>query len=68
MHDTTGKSLTLTALEVAHELRIARNGVYELCASGELPSFRIGRAVRIPREALEAYIARGNAAGGGDAA
>ena len=39
--------------EVAEVLRVSRRHVYNLIASGALPSFRVGRSHRIPREAVE---------------
>jgi excisionase family DNA binding protein len=38
--------------EVAEVLRIARSRAYELVGSGEIPSVRIGRSVRVSREEL----------------
>lgn len=42
--------------EVANELRIARGRAYELVASGEIPSVRIGRSVRVNRRELEEWL------------
>jgi excisionase family DNA binding protein len=50
--------LLLKADEVAAELGMGRSKIYELMASGAIPVVRIGRAVRVPRAALEAWIAR----------
>lgn len=47
----------LKVREVAQELRCGINQAYELVRSGELRSVRIGRAVRVTREALEAFKA-----------
>lgn len=49
-------SILLTPEETATELRIARSRVFDLFASGELPSVKIGRSRRVTREALEAYV------------
>ena len=46
----------LTVPETARLLRISRNLAYELVARGELPSVRLGRAIRIPRDELRAAI------------
>jgi excisionase family DNA binding protein len=46
----------LRAEEVAKVLSIARSTVFELMAARELPVVRIGRAVRVPREALRQWI------------
>ena len=43
--------------EVMKDLSIGRNTVYEMIASGDLPVVRIGRAVLIPVDALDAYLA-----------
>jgi excisionase family DNA binding protein len=43
--------------EAAQVLRIGRSKAYELIRSGELPVVRIGRAVRVPRAALEKWVA-----------
>ena len=51
-------ALLLKVPEVARLLRISRNLAYELVARGELPSVRLGRVIRVPRQALEAWIAR----------
>lgn len=45
----------LTTQEVAQILNISKNTVYELIKRGELPSYRIGRKVRIDASDIEAY-------------
>ena len=50
--------LLLTPAEAAELLGLGRSTVYELLASGELESICIGRARRIPRDALDGYVAR----------
>jgi excisionase family DNA binding protein len=50
--------LLLRPVEAAEAIGIGRSKVYELIASGELPSVRIGASVRIPVDALRAWIAR----------
>lgn len=40
---------------VQHRLGIGKTTFWELVWSGKLRSVRIGRAVRIPREALDEY-------------
>ena len=42
--------------EVAEVLRIARSRAYELVGSGEIPSIRIGRSVRVSRKELERWL------------
>ncbi len=46
----------LTVPEAARLLRIGRNLAYELVARGELPSVRLGRVIRVPRAALDAWL------------
>jgi excisionase family DNA binding protein len=48
--------LLLRAAEIAHLLGIGRTKAYELMASGQLPVVRLGRAVRVPREALTDWV------------
>lgn len=43
--------------EAAELLALSRTTVYELVASGQLVSLKIGKARRIPASALEAFIA-----------
>ena len=48
----------LTVPEDAEPLRISRNLAYELLAQGELPSFRLGSRIRIPRDRLSNWLTR----------
>jgi excisionase family DNA binding protein len=59
-----GNHSVLKVKEVAGELRIGINQAYELVRSGQLRSVKIGRAVRVTREALQEFKAggRGNVA------
>lgn len=50
--------LLLRPSEAAEAIGIGRSKVYELLASGELPSVRIGCSVRVPVDALRAWIDR----------
>jgi excisionase family DNA binding protein len=52
------EKLLLKAEEVAWRLSLGRATVYLMMASGELPTFRKGRAVRVPAQALEQWIKR----------
>jgi len=54
--DTAIQPLMLTVQEVQALLRIGRNKTYELIRSGELPSIRIGRQIRISKTAIEQFI------------
>lgn len=42
--------------EVAETLRIGRSLVYGLLASGDLPSIRVGRCIRVPKASLDKWI------------
>ena len=42
--------------EVAEVLRIARSRAYELVGSGEIPSIKIGRSVRVSRRELDRWL------------
>jgi excisionase family DNA binding protein len=44
--------------EAATLVGVSRSKMYELVAAGEVPTMRIGSAVRIPAEALRAWVAR----------
>jgi len=48
--------LLLTPEQVAQALAIGRTRVYELMASGALPSVRLGRSRRVARHALCRYV------------
>jgi excisionase family DNA binding protein len=50
------EKLLLRAEEVARRLSLGRATVYLMMASGELPTFRKGRAVRVPARALEQWL------------
>lgn len=47
---------SLTPLEVAELLKITKNTVYELIKRGELPSYKIGKKIRIDMHDVEDYI------------
>ena len=48
--------LALTVLEAGQVLRVGRNVAYELVRSGQLRSVRVGKNIRIPRDALADYL------------
>ena len=48
--------LLLRPTEVAELLGFGRSKLYELLATGELPSIRIGGSVRVPAEALRKWV------------
>ncbi|WP_434797111.1 substrate-binding domain-containing protein [Terrisporobacter vanillatitrophus] len=47
---------SLNAMEVAQMLNITKNTVYEMIKRGELPSYKIGRKIRIDKSDVENYI------------
>jgi excisionase family DNA binding protein len=47
----------LTVPEAAELLRIGRNTAYALIAARQLPHVRLGRTLRVPRAALERWLA-----------
>ena len=50
--------LTLTVEEAGQILRVGRNTAYELVRCGKLPSVRVGKQIRIPRQALLDYLSQ----------
>ena len=50
--------LLLTVEEAARHLGIGRTLAWQLVRKGELPVVRLGRCVRVSRQALEEWIAR----------
>lgn len=46
----------LTVVEAGQELRVGRSAAYALVHSGKLRSIRVGKCIRIPREAVEAFL------------
>jgi excisionase family DNA binding protein len=48
--------LLLRPTEAAEVIGLGRSKIYELLATGELPSIRIGSSVRVPVDALRAWI------------
>lgn len=50
--------LLLRPTEAAEAIGVGRSKVYELLASGELPSVRIGSSIRVPLDRLREWIDR----------
>ena len=57
MDSITHKTLLLNLDEVAEQLRCNRRSVERQVAANQLEVVRIGRAVRVERRMLEAFIA-----------
>lgn len=53
---SAGLPLLLTVAEAAESLRLSRTRLYELVATGELPSVKIGRSRRVSGQALRDYV------------
>jgi putative molybdopterin biosynthesis protein len=53
----------LKVADVARKLRISGRVAYELLQRGQIPSFRVGRSIRVKPEDLDTYIASQNGAG-----
>jgi excisionase family DNA binding protein len=56
----------LTVRELADYLRVSRRKAYELVAAGEVPSFRVGSSLRIPRAELDAQLSASALSKGGE--
>ena len=56
--DNTEDALLLSPEEVAARLSIGRTFVYELMATGRLESLKLNRRRLVPRQALDAFVAR----------
>ena len=52
------EKLLLKPSEAFKAISIGRSTGYAMIASGELPSVRIGRAVRVPVDALKQWVKR----------
>lgn len=52
------EKLLLRPTEAAEAIGIGRSKMYELLAAGKLPSIRIGASVRVPVDALRAWVER----------
>ncbi len=52
--------LALRVEELMPVLGIGRNTAYELVRSGKIRSIRIGRQLRIPKDAVQAFLAQEN--------
>jgi excisionase family DNA binding protein len=50
--------LFLTVQQVANWLNVSLASAYRLTEGGQLPSFRIRRAIRIRRQDVETYLAK----------
>lgn len=53
------QGINLSPEEARERLRISRNCMYALCRRTGFPSFRVGRKILIPSDALERWIQEG---------
>lgn len=53
------KNTPLTPAEVAEILKISKYTVYEMVKRGEIPSYRVGKKIRIDSQDLQNYINKG---------
>ena len=49
----------LSVKELCEILHIGKNTAYRLLQSGEIPSVRIGKVYKIPKQAVEKYLKNG---------
>lgn len=56
-HNNDHSRLLLTPQQAAHALGIGRTKVYELILTNALASVKIGTSRRVPRRAVEDYVA-----------
>ena len=50
--------LTLTVEEASQILRVGRNTAYDLVRCWKLRSIKVGKQIRIPKQALQDYLSR----------
>ena len=48
--------MLLTVRDLEAELQLGRTRTYELLRSGSIPVIRVGRALRVPRDALRRWV------------
>jgi excisionase family DNA binding protein len=58
MEVDVSEKLLLKPAEAGEALGISRARAYELIAAGVIPSIRIGSSIRVPAEALRAWVER----------
>ncbi len=63
MENEQQTKLILTVPEVAALLRISRGSCYEAIRTGQIPSLRFGRSIRVPRHSLELFLQGNNKEG-----
>lgn len=48
--------VTYTVKDLQRILKVSKNTAYELCASGEIKSIRVGKSIRVTQTALDDYL------------
>lgn len=48
--------VVMSVEQLAETLQVGRNTAYSLVRSGRIKSVRVGRQIRVPRGALEAFL------------
>lgn len=54
--DPSGETQFLLVREVATIMRVSNMSIYRLVHMKEIPAIRIGRSIRIPTRAVQAYM------------
>lgn len=57
--ETKHTTATYTIPEVARILGVGRMAAYKAAERGDIPSFRIGKLVRVPKSAIDRLLAEG---------
>lgn len=60
------EALLLKPTDCMGALNLGRSKIYELIATQELKSIRVGRAIRVPMSALKEYVERQEASQKGE--
>ena len=62
IEDEEAGQLLVTVRRAAEVLALGRSTIYELIGSGDLEAVHVGRATRVPVEALHSFVAARRAA------
>lgn len=54
----TEEEIVFTIKEVADKLKVKPQQIYKIIKSGELTSFKVGKAIRISKKELDCYIGK----------
>lgn len=54
----TEEEIVYTIKEVAEKLKVKPQQIYKIIKSGELNSFKVGKAIRISKQELDCYIGK----------